>query len=176
VWPEADVARREAAIRLGAEAENRERRDVLDAERRGAGAHADVDRLVALLQLEADGVTNEVKVLRELPHPCAHRLRRQHEVVEQRRRAWRRHAGELEPEVRRESFTLRALDDRAKRFAWNPRVWIVEVAPANSGRRQQRVDGISQPVERVHERPHVVGRHAPHVRSAGDGRRGARGQ
>ena len=83
--PEADVARREAAIRLGAETENREGRDVLDAERRGAGGHADVDRLVALVELEDDRVANEVKVMRELPHPGAHRVRRQHQVVEQRR-------------------------------------------------------------------------------------------
>ena len=46
VWcvPEADVARREDRPSvLGAEAEDREGRDVLDAERRGAGGHPDVD-------------------------------------------------------------------------------------------------------------------------------------
>lgn len=158
---ETDARGGEAPVGLVAEVQDHQRGEVFDGERNRCAGHLYANRVDVFLHVDDNRVADEAEVPRELPHAVSDRVRSDYQIVEQGIGAHRRQPGGLEREVRREALLQRARQNRPIRLARNPRIGIVEVRVAESCRRQQRGDVVTETSEGVQQDAQIARRRGP---------------
>src|SRR5262249_47346718 len=97
----------------------------------------------------------------ELTNAGANGVGGDHQIIEQRKRAQRRPARDLQREIRRESPLARARDQRAVSLTRQPRVWIVEIRLRECRRGEQRRHVVPELAEGRQHDAHLAHRHRP---------------
>src|SRR5262249_4695533 len=135
------------SVRFESKVHDDQRCQILDSKRRN-GDQLDADRLGTLPNGHRDGTARQPEIPRELAGTATHRIRREHEIVEQWPGAERRRPCGLESEIGCWAFLLRARNEGPVNRTRDPSVGILKIFFAYSRGGHERAAVVADLLER----------------------------